>query len=97
MPADTDDKRFEESYRGVSRTTTKKQKEENETHVEEIELCQREHTRWHVDEAVLVELREKRPEFMRFDTRNVLFGRFTLSVFSVVACLRGPTTRTRLR
>jgi hypothetical protein len=43
-----------------SATTAKKHKEENANHPESVELCQREHKRWHVDEAVVVQLNETR-------------------------------------
>jgi hypothetical protein len=57
MAAGRDDKRFPESYRAVSNDNEKQ--EEKETHLENRELCQREHTRRHVDEAVVVQLNER--------------------------------------
>jgi hypothetical protein len=71
MAAGRDDKRFEVSYRRVS-NDNEETKEENETHFENREPCQREHTRRHVDEAVVVELNEKKRECVRFDTGNAL-------------------------
>jgi uncharacterized protein YqcC (DUF446 family) len=71
MAAGTDDKRFPQSCRGVSNDNAK-QKEENETHVENVDVCQREHTRWHVDEAVAAQLNAKERECMRIDTRNAV-------------------------
>jgi Flp pilus assembly CpaE family ATPase len=79
-----------------AKTTTKKRKEENETHVEQGELCRCEHTRWHGDEAVVVELNETRRECVRFDTRNASIDRRTKSCCSLVARSR-PAMRARLR
>jgi hypothetical protein len=66
MAAGTDDKRFEASCRGVSNDNDETR---TKTHVEVVELCQREHTRWHVDEAVAIQLSEKTRECVRYEVR----------------------------
>jgi hypothetical protein len=96
MAAGKDDKRFERSCRGVINDNEETKGREPDSHAEKVELCQREHTRWHVDEAVVVKLNENRRECVRIQHQNALIGRRTRSALSVVARSR-PTMRTRLR
>jgi hypothetical protein len=60
MAAGRDDRRqaVHRELKKSQQRQEKKQHDENETHVENRELCRREHTRWHFDETVLDQLNE---------------------------------------